>query len=282
MAPRGQGKRHPHKALLLLWLLGRFQQTGSSACTYEDAEEPVSQLVNEFGPPAKDRYRAAYPFFHLESSLWQKEGDGDLSPERAVLRRQRAHGQLHPDVERLLRADPALIIDGARLLLDLHFTPSYAGPICSDVGLNLDEVDATRWHRRGTKRQPRRPGFRSDVLHGWRNRCAMCGYDGAMGREPAGIDAAHVFWHSQGGPDDADNGLALCTIHHVLFDLGALGLSDDMSIVVSPRFVSRSHEGDRLVYALDGRALLDRVPHHPSPKLDHVSWHRTQVFKATA
>lgn len=38
-----------------------------------------------------------------------------------------------------------------------------------------------------------------------------------------GLEAAHVQWHSQNGSDDVSNGLALCSLHHTLFDLGVLG-----------------------------------------------------------
>jgi putative restriction endonuclease len=41
----------PHKPLLLLWMFGQFAATGSSAATYQQAEEPVSELINDFGPP---------------------------------------------------------------------------------------------------------------------------------------------------------------------------------------------------------------------------------------
>ena len=60
MAPRGGGERYPHKPLLLLWLLGRMQQQGTTACTYEEAEKPVSRLLDDFGPPAANRYRAGH------------------------------------------------------------------------------------------------------------------------------------------------------------------------------------------------------------------------------
>ena len=64
----------PHKPLLLLWLFGQFAATGSSAASYQQAEEPVSQLINDFGPPvaspAAARQRAAMPFVHLERDLW--------------------------------------------------------------------------------------------------------------------------------------------------------------------------------------------------------------------
>ena len=43
--------RVPHKPLLLLWLFGHFAATGSSAASYQQAEEPVNQLINDFGRP---------------------------------------------------------------------------------------------------------------------------------------------------------------------------------------------------------------------------------------
>ena len=284
MAPRGAGERYPHKPLLLLWLLGRMQQHGTSACTYEEAEKPVSRLLDDFGPPSKQRYRAAMPFVHLESDLWELSGDhgAPLKDTRASLCRAHATGRLRSEVEELLRKDPALIAESARLLIDLNFTSTYLDPICADVGLDLQAAEDAAWRPRKLSRPARRAGFRSEVLHGWRNRCAMCGYDGAMGRDPAGLDAAHVFWHSQGGPDEPDNGLALCALHHVLFDLGALGLNADLSVRVSPQYVARSELGERLVYHLEGRSLLEPAPKHPAPSAQHVEWHSRQVFKDSA
>lgn len=281
MAPRGGGERYPHKPLFLLWLLGRMQQHGTSACTYEEAEKPVSRLLDDFGPASVKRHRAAMPFVHLESDLWELNGDvGEpLKDNRAALCRGHASGRLRPEVEELLRKDPALIAESARLLIDRNFTPTYLEPICADVGLDLEAAENSVWRQLKPSRPRRRPGFRSEILHGWRNRCAMCGYDGALGRDPAGLDAAHVFWHSQGGPDDADNGLALCSIHHVLFDLGAIGLNTDLSIRVSPHYVARSEQGERLVYHLEGRPLFEPAPRHPTPNTCHVEWHSKQVFK---
>ncbi len=40
----------------------------------------------------------------------------------------------------------------------------------------------------------------------------MCGFDGRLGRNPVAIEGAHVRWHSQDGPDDLANAIALsCT-----------------------------------------------------------------------
>jgi putative restriction endonuclease len=94
--------RVPHKPLLLLWLFGQFAATGSSAASYQQAEQPVSQLINDFGPPVASaslaRQRAAMPFVHLERELWDlrdeagKEiGHRDSSEPAPPVRR--CHGQ---------------------------------------------------------------------------------------------------------------------------------------------------------------------------------------------
>ena len=74
-APVGRARlRAPHKPLLLLWLFGRFAASGSTVTSYADAEEPVSALINDYGPPvasaAAARRRAAMPFIHLEREIW--------------------------------------------------------------------------------------------------------------------------------------------------------------------------------------------------------------------
>jgi putative restriction endonuclease len=104
--------------LLLLSLFGRFAATGSSAASYVQAKEPVSRLINDFGPPvasaAAARQRAAMPFVKLERELWQvrdRAGD-EIGPDAPASRRWLAEhgalGSLPPEVERLL-ANPATL-----------------------------------------------------------------------------------------------------------------------------------------------------------------------------
>ena len=97
-----------------------------------------------------------------------------------------------------------------------------------------------------------------------------------------GIEAAHIRWFKLGGPDpdDLDNGLALCSLHHKLFDRGMLGLADDLAVVVSQRFSARTSQG-RAVYDLHGQRLRPR-PGTPLPAERHVVWHREQMFQGTA
>ena len=74
-------ERAPHKPLLLLFLLGRIQRTGTSTVAFAEAEQPLAQLLNEFGPPRKSSM--AYPFHHLQNDgFWTVETQ-DGSPTKA-------------------------------------------------------------------------------------------------------------------------------------------------------------------------------------------------------
>jgi putative restriction endonuclease len=280
--------RVPHKPLLLLWLFGQLAATGSSQASYQQAEAPVSQLINDFGPPvasaAAARQRAAMPFVHLERELWDlRDAAGtEIAPDaperRAWLLDRGAIGRLRPHVEQIL-ADPATLAAAARLLLDLHFTPVLAELICAAVDLDVPALDlAGTGQVSRTVRLPRRRGFAEEVLRTYAYQCAMCGFDGALGHYPVAIEAAHVRWHSQQGPDEIANALALCALHHALFDLGVLGITEDRRIRVSSLYVARTEAG-QAVDALAGKPLLTPRPHQPTVDIVYVSWHHRQVFK---
>jgi putative restriction endonuclease len=159
---------------------------------------------------------------------------GPDAPERgAWLTERGAVGRLRPDVEQLL-ADPGTLAAAARLLLDLHFTPALSTMICDQAGLDLAVLElAASTGVETARRSVRRAEFAEEVLRAYAYQCAMCGFDGALGRNPVGLEAAHVRWHSQDGPDVVANGLALCALHHALFDLGVLGLTPELRIQVS-------------------------------------------------
>jgi putative restriction endonuclease len=248
--------RVPHKPLLLLWLFGQFAATGSSQASYQQAEVPVSQLINDFGPPvaspALARQRAAMPFVHLERELWDLcDASGRAIPPDAPERRgwlldRGATGRLQPQVESLL-ADPATLAAAARLLLYRHFTPVLSDLICAAVDLDVPALDLAGSQGRTAAARPRqrRQGFTEEVLRAYAYQCAMCGFDDALGRHPVGIEAAHVRWHSQKGPGEIPNALALCALHHALFDLGVLGITEDHRIRVSTLYSPGTRQAAR-------------------------------------
>ena len=126
--------------------------------------------------------------------------------------------------------------------------------------------------------QPRRRGFAEEALWAYAYQCAVCGFDGALGHYPVTIEAAHVRWHSQQGPDEIANALALCVLHHALFDLGVLGITEDRRICVSSLYVARNEAG-QAVDTLAGKPLLIPRRHQPTVDVIYISRYHRQVFK---
>ncbi|MEV6504915.1 phosphorothioated DNA-binding restriction endonuclease [Streptomyces sp. NPDC051642] len=271
------GTRAPHKPLLLLYALGRFQEDADSELRYSGVEEDLQRLLTEYGPPNKTS--PSYPFHHLVSDgVWEVRTDrGPGSPGSGLrdLRDSGATGRLAPDLGHALRREPELLHRMARSLLDLHFPPSLHSELCEAVGLDLEPVEI---HQLPAARRQRDRRMRELVLTAYEYRCAFCGYDGRIGAVPVGLEAAHVRWWAFGGPDDVDNGLCLCSLHHKLFDKGVLGVDDTHRILVSQRFVGHSTAAREQVVALAGRPVIGPQPSARPVAAGHRAWHTGQVF----
>lgn len=276
------GERAPHKPLLLLYALGRYQADGGAPMHFSEAEGQLGQLLTEFGPPRKTS--PGYPFHHLTNDgLWiVRTSDGGTSPGPNVgaLRTSDAEGSLSPDLLHALNSDSHLLAQLARAILDANFEPSLHADICTMAGLDLEAAETTPPPTAARRR--RSVEFRQTVLMAYEYQCAFCGYDGALGGLPVALDAAHVRWWAMEGPDTVDNGVCLCTLHHKLFDKGVLGVTEDWTITVSGAFVARSTNAHTQVLSLLGRPAIPPQPLFTSPKPEYIAWHRTQVFRQPA
>ncbi len=275
------GARAPHKPLLLLYALGRYQQDADQELGYSAVEEDLKRLLAEYGPG--NRTTPAYPFHHLVSDgVWEvrtRRGAGSPGSGVRELRNSGAAGRLTRDLRAALRRDPSLLSRMARTLLELHFPPSLHQELCEATGLELDCAETQPLIPR---RRPRSQALRELVLTAYEYRCAFCGYDGRIGIIPVGLEAAHVYWRALGGPDELDNTLCLCSLHHKLFDKGVLGVSDEHRVMVAQRFVGHSTAARDQVIALTGRPLLGPQLGTPSIAPIHRSWHTAQVFHGPA
>lgn len=271
--------------MLVLLALGRLVNSGSSLLPWSAAEQDLADLVAEFGPPSRTSraQSAAYPFTRLRADgVWVL--DHDVPMDRVgPLAELGVTGRFEPSVEDAFHADPSLALSVARMLVLSNFPESVAPDALAAAGLDPQVVLGGPAPGQAEPALPvrrREPGWRAAVLQAWDRQCAFCGYDGQLAGATAGLDAAHVRWFSFDGPDDLDNGLALCTLHHKLFDLGVLGLDKCLRIQVSSAFTARTTAG-RALYELDGRRLAPR-PGTLVPAPAHVTWHTRQVFKGTS
>ena len=134
-------------------------------------------------------------------------------------------------------------------------------------------------------RRPRRdPHFREAVLTAYERRCAVCDFDLRLRDDLLGLEAAHIQWHSHGGPDQVANGLALCTFHHGAFDRGAIGLQKELDEPGYRLVVSQEVHGmsPAVRWLLDYHDRPIRPPQAEAgePADQYVAWHAKQVFRA--
>src|SRR3954468_24577231 len=73
-------QRAPHKPLLVLYALGRWQRGDTGDLPFDQLAPDVAALLREFGPPRRS-YHPEYPFWWLQSDgVWTVESDGPMAP----------------------------------------------------------------------------------------------------------------------------------------------------------------------------------------------------------
>ncbi len=153
--------------------------------------------------------------------------------------------------------------------------------IRQQVGLPHDSPTVVREGRSLSRRPGRDPDFREAVLRAYERRCAVCDFDLRIADVSFGLEAAHIMWHSYGGPAEIPNGLALCTFHHKAFDRGVIGLEQEAGeyrVLVSNELSGQS-PSFREVVDLRDKNLRPPQEEALKPDLEYVDWHRHQVFR---
>ena len=271
-------RRAPYKPLLLLLALGRLAR-GEQQIVFDEAEEEFKGLARAYGVFG-DRPKLEYPFQRLEGDgeIWSvhhpnpaslMDRSGQFRP--GELRRQHVSAGFSPRLLQQFHAQPTLIVEVASLLLARNFPESLHDEIRNRTGVNLS-VNGSPARTRN-----RDPGFASAVFDAWFATCAVCGLDLRLSGDSVGLEAAHIRWHAFGGPDELDNGLALCALHHRLFDRGAFTIDLMGRFRVSPRLQGHSARG--FVLNLDGKSLPAPRSTSHCPRHEHLKWHHEQVFQ---
>ena len=134
-------------------------------------------------------------------------------------------------------------------------------------------IDAYSRHNERDRR------FRDVVLRAYRSRCALCELDVQVDGRQIGIEAAHIKWHSEGGPPRVENGMVLCVLHHKFFDSGLFTVLSDLTVQVGGLAVGDSVEESLNKY---GGSVLPVIPDCPDlrPASRFLEWHKRAVFKA--
>ena len=285
----------PHKPLLILLALARVQHDEPRLVDFAAVDVPLRALLAEFGPSSAPKSRH-YPFWHLatdgQGALWELRGPRELlmrpagaTPNLGELRTHHVLGGFPEDIDQALRHVPGLLEAVAARVLDSYFPATLHADIAAAVGLSLDRPTGFQADEPlppgyvTVDRRRRDPGFRERVLRAYEYRCCVCGFDLRIGQVSAGLEAAHIQWHHVGGPDVEPNGLALCALHHKLFDLGAFTVEPAEYRVVFSQHAIAGDRGTQGELRHHGRPMLapQQLDMRPGPAFLH--WNVKNVFK---
>ena len=263
--------RAPHKPLLFLYALGQWQQ-GKESVLWVEAQPAMERLLQLFGRPMK-RQSPENPWARLvNDGVWVVSPAPKLRNGNYVsqdLADADSTGALSEELRERLRARPDDLVTIAHEVLDNHFPASQHQDILLACGIQLQPSTIVSKRKRDI-------GFATVVIRNYGHRFAICGYNLQLDNQVIGLEAAHIRWHAYDGPDIVENGLALCSLHHKLFDFGAFALQDDLSILVSRNLngnsvpeIARYHGADIQKHS------IDFIP----PEIAFLRWQRAEVFK---
>ena len=217
-------ERAVHKPLLVLYAIGQAGRSADRLLPFHQVDRDLTALLKEFGPPRRTVH-TEYPFWRLQNDgIWEvakadtlRRRESNSDPVKSELLAKDIHGGFLQECFSFLRRNAAAREKIVQGLLHAHFPESIHSDVLSAVGLSTGFADYAI--------EKRNQQFRKDVLRVYNYRCCVCGYDLRLGTQFIGLEAAHIKWFQAGGPDDVENGIALCVLHHKLFDLGAFRLT---------------------------------------------------------
>jgi putative restriction endonuclease len=270
------GERAPNKPLLLLYVLGQLEN-GKLEHEFAEIEKPVSNLLREFGPKRKS-VRPEYPFWRLKNDgLWELKNfeaarprKSNTDPPKSELLKNQVTGFIQPEIVEAFEDEPLLFAEVVSVLLDAHFPETLHEDILDACGITLDFLG---------KKKRRDPEFRDLVLKAYRYECAICGSKVQLGSSIIALEAAHIKWHAAGGPDSVNNGIAMCSLHHKLFDRGAFTISKVFETRVSEE-VHGNSALDRWLMDYHGQQIREPVSESYVPRSEFLNWHAKEVFRA--
>lgn len=262
-------QRAPHKPLLILFALGQLQADKPRFISYEITREKLTELLREFGPLRKS-YHPEEPFVRLRrDGIWLLDKEANpKSPSNRQLLTDEVAGGFTQEVYQLLKNDPRLVQEIAHIILDSHFPETIHQDILDAVGLDFTVY---------TKKK-RDPKFREKILRAYGYSCAVCGFNVRIAHTLVGVEAAHIKWHQAGGPDIEENGIALCSLHHKLFDRGVFTFTPERRMVVS-QDAHGSMGFEEWLLRFNGLAVREPIQSYYYPDSSFLHWHVREVFK---
>ncbi len=182
--------------------------------------------------------------------------------------------QIDVDLEKVIKVlgySPNFILQSALYHKDEKLISLFTDNLIEDSTKKGDVITTVHREKISTtiKKYKRDPYFSIKVKDNYKNKCAICG----IPNEGTVVDAAHVKPVKEGGPDIEENGIALCKIHHHLFDSGLITIKDS-KLAISPKMSSQLQKHPIISKFLKKKINLVKTSE------EFLKWHRENIFKA--
>jgi putative restriction endonuclease len=267
-----------HKPLLLMLTIADVINGNKNEFKFKEIEEHLKLLLSSYGLKNTKSLKPEYPFVYLGSSpsLWKCSIDRSMLKNPDAVTRAEA-------LESVAKFEDNFFsylqnVQHAKelvwQLLNEFWPEAYHEDLLRDLGL---EGIMTETIIQEVQKQRRGRLFVEEVLDSYERQCAICGQSIRLGDTLIGIDACHVKPIQHFGDDHITNGIALCKIHHWALDRGAISISEERSLLISPKL-----NGSRIneyFHEFAEKAIF--IPRNNSLHLseENVSYHRKYVFE---
>lgn len=273
-------KRAPHKPLLILLALRYLRIDKKKRIKYSEVETELGELLVKYGRSTTS-INPHQPFWRLrkddDGTIWRISGEENVEETSkkdayiSDLRKDEVSAGFTNEIIDLLEGDDEVFKNLVQFLLDENFPNSLHNEILHDVGLEFRYSSQRLQKERDSQ-------FRTKVLYTYDHKCAVCEYDLRFFNKSLALEAAHIKWHKAGGPDKEENGIALCSIHHKLFDFGAIAIDNKLRLIISDNLQGSHNNLNRLLSMHKELINVPKVQSH-YPKEEYIRWHHREVFK---
>lgn len=266
------------------WIVYREPQREGGARAYV----AVARVADVIPDAAREGYHYAIvrDFLRFAKPVpFRTEAGYREAPLRGVADRRTVGRALQGESIRILdEADfGAIARDGLATILDpanfrrLDIEPAAVDPATADLLAATAEEQKRLIEQVLVNRRIRDAAFRDDVCDAYDNRCAVTRLRMINGGGRAEVQAAHIRPVANDGPDIVQNGIALCSTAHWLFDRHLISITDDYRLLVSHNKIPPEFRG---LFA----AQLERI-HLPTnielwPRPAYLAHHRERFAAA--
>lgn len=295
--------RAPYKPLLLL-AVSDCITTGSITSNFIEYSDDLLGNFDRYWDIVVGSTKFAnpiQPFFYLRSEgFWHLQAQPGMQQRLAATKDIKTIGQLNqlvlgatldqPLFE--LLQQPAAREQLCQTLIQHYFTPELWPALGMIAQINTQIFDYSKLlieqSRRKFREIPatdtpyqievRSSAFRQIVVPSYDYCCAICGIRIITPEGRSAAEAAHIIPWSQSYNDDPRNGVALCGLHHWVFDQGLLTITPIYKVQISPLVDDQPSANQALlVFARQSIQLPTQVHLYPDPVA--LKWHNQFVYR---